>query len=202
MPPPRAVLSLSLGGCPLIGDAAVRAVCLAMPRLKELNLYSCHLVSDEGLAAVAANCLALRKLVLAGCGRVTDKGIALVAACCARLRCLDLEDCQLLGDSALAAISIHCKDLKSLTLTRCQGISDLGIRHLVAPPPTEQRQARHPPQADSTPSQASLGAYFQVRPARLAAIDVSFCTHVSPAAHQMLAATGCRVLSSGSPSPL
>ncbi|XP_071950130.1 uncharacterized protein [Antedon mediterranea] len=145
---------LDLGGCHLIGDPCVTALCSSTVQLYSLKLKKCRLISTVSLENLSSlpklkhfeisECYQgdpkwlikgfemgtlgnLTSLHMPSCTIVTDAFVCCLAEHYPQLEELDLSSCILLTDTGFLAISKHLHQLTLLRLAWCQELTDLGL---------------------------------------------------------------------------
>eukprot|EP00899_Mesostigma_viride_P003951 jgi/Mesvir1/13557/Mv12446-RA.1 len=110
----------------LVSDAALVAVAVACPGLRQIDLSGYADITDASLAAVGKSCPLLEHLGVSACGMVTDAGVIAVVSSCSRLTHLAADGCDV-GDPTLLAISRNCPNMVHISMDSCPNVGEAGI---------------------------------------------------------------------------
>ncbi|CAA7403705.1 unnamed protein product [Spirodela intermedia] len=128
--------SLTINGCPRVGDEFLSSLGRELVRPKRMALVGLCSVTDGGFVSLMAAMQrrdGLRSVDLSGCRRITDWSVAaLVSGASEALKRLALEGCDGVTDRSLRLIGLLCPALVELDLSRCKRIGDGGVAGLLA----------------------------------------------------------------------
>ncbi|GBG71551.1 hypothetical protein CBR_g8969 [Chara braunii] len=124
----RALKSLHISSCTLVGTACLATIGRQCPTLEHIELTSLPGVGDRGIAVIAEGCgKSLKSVVITACSRVTDGGAqAVLRNCGSRLIRLTLDGCPEVTDRTARMVAEKCCSLKDLDLSRT-AITDEGV---------------------------------------------------------------------------
>ncbi|KAM6042502.1 F-box/LRR-repeat protein 20 isoform 7-T8 [Theristicus caerulescens] len=123
----RNIEVLNLNGCTKITDATCTSLSKFCSRLRHLDLASCTSITNLSLKALSEGCPLLEQLDISWCDQVTKDGIQALVRGCGGLKALFLRGCMQLEDEALKYIGAHCPELVTLNLQTCLQITDDGL---------------------------------------------------------------------------
>lgn len=123
------LVTLSMSGCPKIGDAAVHSIS-RYQALTNVDLSGCALVTDDGIAALARGCRRVRCLSVNGCTLLTDKALQAIASGMPLLEDISFANLRLVGNDGVHALSTNLSYLISLNASGCSRVTDVGLHSL------------------------------------------------------------------------
>ncbi|KAL7159070.1 hypothetical protein ABFS83_01G004400 [Erythranthe nasuta] len=120
--------SLTIRGCPGLGNSGLGMVGRLCPKLTHVDLSGLKGITDAGVLPLVQRADAgLVKVNLSGCANLTDKVVVEIAKVHGEtLEVLNLDGCRFVSDVSLMAIAKNCLFMSELDVSQC-GVTDYGI---------------------------------------------------------------------------
>ncbi|XP_014668318.1 PREDICTED: F-box/LRR-repeat protein 20-like [Priapulus caudatus] len=122
---------LSLLGCQIVGDGAMRTFAAECNNIEELTLTNCKKISDSTCGSLSRHCKKLRVLKLDSCAQITDNSLKALGEGCQGLEQVNISWCHKISDNGLTSLAKGCLKLHLLIVKGCpQGIADEGMQNV------------------------------------------------------------------------
>ncbi|XP_031480731.1 F-box/LRR-repeat protein 12 [Nymphaea colorata] len=123
----HSLYSLSLAGCTLLPDSALKHLYSCGSKLQTLCLDCCFYITANGFSLVFLGCPNLTSISLYRCN-VTDAVLEILSHSCLALENVNLSYCVLVTDHGISALSSGCPKLQAVTVSYCKGIRGHGFK--------------------------------------------------------------------------